>query len=159
MHNWGAGKALLMSGLSDLLQLLDLACHTHLNQSCKNYRLHWFLVFIWEGRRVCTHVRVQDVHICACEFQTYVRCMYTQFWIHCHAWIYWAVCNGCCRAKLAIHIRSQKESRRESWRHIWSSKFACQLCWLLSGAMTGKTAKNYIHRKIPQSFLLYDYQN
>lgn len=48
MHNWGASKARLMSGLSAQLQLLDLACHTHSNQPCKNYRLHWFLVFICE---------------------------------------------------------------------------------------------------------------
>lgn len=61
MHNWGAGKARLMSGLSARLQLLDLACHTHSNQPCKNYRLHWFLVFICKclwGRAlgaVCEH--------------------------------------------------------------------------------------------------------
>lgn len=60
MHNWGAGKARLMSGLSARLQLLDLACHTHSNQPCKNYRLHWFLVFICE----CLWVRVLGA---ACE--------------------------------------------------------------------------------------------
>ena len=56
MHNWGASKARLMSGLSAQLQLLDLACHTHSDQPCKNYRLHWFLVFICEGLWVCMHV-------------------------------------------------------------------------------------------------------
>lgn len=111
MHNWGAGKARLMSCLSARLQLLDLACHTHSDQPCKNYRLHWFLVFyLWVLGSVYACAKcggVGAVSVCLSSLHAYT-CVY-------------AVTRGrLCRSR--IYFECGRARRGESLSHIWSSK-------------------------------------
>lgn len=131
MHNWGAGKARLMSGLSALLQLLDLACHTHSNQLCKNYRLHWFLVFICECLWVCMRVLMSGCGtvgtVCICAIPAYLK--YTHWvYIHREMWTYllsvYEVCAGVlseldknpmCKATQIWDLQSYLESIFARW--------------------------------------------
>lgn len=106
MHNWGAGKARLMSGLSALLQLLDLACHTHSNQPCKNYRLHWFLVFICECLWVCMRVLMWGCgSVCLCLLCSYV-CIYTVTCVH----MCLCMCTVCGCAHMCSGVRAGYKS-------------------------------------------------
>lgn len=124
MHNWGASKARLMSGLSALLQLLDLACHTHSNQPCKNYRLHWFLVFICECLWVCVRAPEWDegcVCVCACTSSDSL-CMCTQ--LHMHISALTCVFSKCTSGVV-------RPCSGESRSHIWSSELAARILVIL----------------------------
>lgn len=118
MHNWGASKARLMSGLSAQLQLLDLACHTHSNQPCKNYRLHWFLVFICE----CLWVRVLGA---VCEHNSL-----------CKPWQKrWRLCVSVCMfyATTLKHARSSRTGYKSGVYTSGVAKSASgplSVCWL-----------------------------
>ena len=131
MHNWGAGKARLMSGLSARLQLLDLACHTHSDQPCKNYRLHWFLVFyLWVLGSVYACAKCGGVGAMSVRLSS----------LHAYTCVYTVTRGRLCESR--IYFECGRARRGESLSHIWSSKLLqVGLRQVLSGAEESTRAR------------------